>query len=59
MCTNIWDISLDHICNVKANRIVDDKLVVVPVELQAVFVKQKIALTSAFYIKGKSVPLQT
>jgi hypothetical protein len=34
---------LDHICKVKANRIVDDKLLVVPVKLQGIFVKQKIS----------------
>lgn len=34
---------MDHTCKVQANRIVDDKLLVVPVELRAIFVKQKIS----------------
>ena len=33
---------MDHICKVKASHIVDDKLLVVHVKLQAIFVKQKI-----------------
>jgi hypothetical protein len=40
VCTNICNISLDLICKVKPNCIVDDKLLVAPVKLQAVFVKQ-------------------
>ena len=42
---------MDHICNVKANRIVDDKLLVVRVKLQAIFVKQKISFNICLLCK--------